>query len=449
MPDALIVDDDPGFTPAIKEFMEEHAFTVTCVRTLREAYAEMESGKPDLLLVDLILPDGSGLDLISGASDGTRVLVITGHPTVDRAVESLRAKVDDFLIKPLDLGRLEECLDSLAPPGKARASAPRPAQGPDYAPFGYLVGRSEPMQALYRLIERAAPSDATVLLRGESGTGKELVAKALHDLSPRAKGPFLAVNCGALPSNLIGSELFGHERGSFTGATRQHRGYFERAVTGTLLLDEVSEMPLELQVQLLRVLEAGTLRRLGGERDVRVDVRVVAATNQDLETALAEGRFREDLYFRLAILPIELPPLRERGGDVVLLANHFLALLNQQQGAEKWFTAAALERLTSHVWPGNVRELRNAVQRAFILADDTIDAEHLPRWREDGREDDARRVNLAVGTSIDDAERRLILATLEHFQGDKPKTAESLGISLKTLYNRLKQYQRERNHSTP
>ncbi len=246
-----------------------------------------------------------------------------------------------------------------------------------------------------------------------------------------------------MPENLIGSELFGHERGSFTGATRQHKGCFERAGGGTLLLDEISEMPIELQVHLLRVLEAGTMRRIGGDRDIKVDLRVIAATNQDLESAVAQGKFREDLYFRLMVLPIVVPPLRDRRDDIPLLANHFLALLNDQQNARKRFTPEALEHLTSHSWPGNVRELRNTVQRAFILADEAIAPEHLEWFDQVSAVHGSDGLNLRVGTSIDDAERRLILATLDHFEGDKPRTAEALGISLKTLYNRLKQYEKQ------
>ncbi len=445
MPHALIVDDDPGFTPAIGEFIKEYGFSVNVAPGLRAAYEELERGTPDLVLVDLILPDGSGLDLVQRLeSTAAQVVVITGHPTVERAVDSLRAQVADFLIKPLDMQRLKVCLDAVTDSQtRSHSVLPKRAQGPDWAPFGYLVGRSAPMRELYAMVQKAAPTDANVLLQGESGTGKELVAQAIHDLSGRRDGPFLALNCGAMPQNLIGSELFGHERGSFTGATRQHKGCFERAAGGTLLLDEISEMPLELQVHLLRVLEAGTMRRLGGDRDIRIDVRVIAATNQDLESAVAEGKFREDLYFRLMVLPIVLPPLRDRRDDIPLLANHFLALLNDQQDARRRFTPEALEHLAGHSWPGNVRELRNTVQRAFILADETIAPKHLEWVDQLSPGNGSDELSLPVGTSIDDAERRLILATLDHFQGDKPRTAETLGISLKTLYNRLKQYSQQ------
>lgn len=307
--------------------------------------------------------------------------------------------------------------------------------------FGLLRGASRPMRQLYRMIARVAPTEATVFLQGESGTGKELIAQTVHDLSERHDEVFIPVNCGALPVSLIESELFGHERGSFTGANRQHKGYFERASGGTLFLDEVTEMPLELQVNLLRVLETGTLVRLGGHSEVRVDVRVVAATNRAPAEAVAEGRLREDLYFRLSAFPIRIPPLRERGDDVRLLAQHFLSLLNAADGIEKRLTSDALALLETHDWPGNVRELKNAMQRAYILADELIDVDHLPIRTSSPAVGGRHALDFTVGTTIEDAERRLILATLDHFNGDKRRAADTLGISLKTIYNRLKRYQ--------
>lgn len=296
------------------------------------------------------------------------------------------------------------------------------------------------MRQLYRTVARVAPTEAIVFLQGESGTGKELIAQTIHDLSARRDGVFVPVNCGALPVTLIESELFGHERGSFTGANRQHRGYFERASGGTLFLDEITEMPLELQVNLLRVLETGTLMRVGGRQEVRVDVRVVTATNRPPAEAVAEGRLREDLYFRLSAFPIRVPPVREREGDVPRLARHFLALLNAADGIEKRLTPDAMRMLEAHAWPGNVRELKNALQRAYILADDLIEVHHLPPSTLEPFNGSRRRLEFGVGTTLEDAERRLILATLEHFGGDKRRAADTLGVSLKTIYNRLKHY---------
>jgi DNA-binding NtrC family response regulator len=295
------------------------------------------------------------------------------------------------------------------------------------------------MQGVYDLIAKVAPTDVPVLVVGETGTGKELAAETVHGMSRRRDGPFVPVNCGAIAPGLIESELFGHERGSFTGADRAHRGYFEKANRGTLFLDEITEMPAELQVKLLRVLETGAVERVGSGDGVRVDVRVVAATNRRPEQAVADGRLREDLLYRLNAFPIVLPPLRERGDDVALLAEHFLGALNDgSEGEPKAFTRPALARLRAHSWPGNVRELRNVVQRAFILAPNDIDMDALPLGVWEERSDTSLMVR--VGTSIEEAEKRLILATLEHCAGDKKRAAERLGISLKTLYNRLAVY---------
>jgi transcriptional regulator with PAS, ATPase and Fis domain len=288
-----------------------------------------------------------------------------------------------------------------------------------------------------------APNDATVLLQGESGTGKDLAAVSIHDLSNRAEKPFLALNCGAVPESLIGNELFGHERGGYTGATRQHKGYFERANGGTLFLDEITEMPLDLQVNLLRVLETGKLTRLGGDREVSVDVRLVAATNRDPKEAVNNGKLREDLYYRLMVFPITLPPLRERPGDVALLAQRLLAELNEQYGTSKRLTPAALEFLTSYAWPGNVRELKNSMQRAHILAENEIEAHQFAQLSDlrHNEGEDAQAVALTTGVSLEEAERKLIFATLDRLRGNKRLAAKTLGVSLKTLYNKLKRYQ--------
>jgi DNA-binding NtrC family response regulator len=278
-----------------------------------------------------------------------------------------------------------------------------------------------------------------VLLLGETGTGKELCAQTIHEMSRRRHAAFLPVNCGAVSPHLIESELFGHERGSFTGAERSHRGHFERAHAGTIFLDEITEMPPELQVKLLRVLETGAVMRVGGSEPVKVDVRVIAAGNRPPDRALADGKMREDLLYRLNVFPITLPPLRERREDVALLAQHFLDALNQEnEGPPKQLTRAALDRLRSHPWPGNVRELKNVLQRAFILSPGDIGVDSLPVGVVEERMGSS--LVMRVGMPVAEAERRLILATLEHCDGDKKKAAEILGISLKTLYNRLNEY---------
>jgi DNA-binding NtrC family response regulator len=303
---------------------------------------------------------------------------------------------------------------------------------------GLVYGTSPAMQRVYRMIERVAPTDASVLIVGESGSGKELVASTIHRSSVR-RGPFVAVNCGAIPASLVEAELFGYEKGAFTGAARTHRGYFERAAGGTLFLDEITEMSPDAQVRLLRVLEMGKFWRVGGDCEIRTDVRVIAATNRDLADAVAQGRLREDLMYRLAVFPINLPPLRTRGADIELLARHFLEQLNHELGTGKTLSTRSLDLLRTHPWPGNVRELKNCVHRAFILSDDEVELEHmLPGTPVEHAE--PGRLSFAIGTPLAAMEKRTILATLAHCQGNKRRAAQLLGVSLKTLYNRLNEY---------
>jgi DNA-binding NtrC family response regulator len=441
---ALVVDDDPTFQGALAELVRDEGFSVETVGTLADARSSLQAGSPDVVLLDVGLPDGSGLDFLRELDGGTgaEIVLITGNASVDSAVDAIRHGASDYLTKPADVARLQSVLVNVV---RRRAlkgeigSLRRELR--TLGRFGALIGGSAPMQACYDLIGRVAPTDATVLITGESGTGKELAAETIHRLSARKEFPFVALNCGAVAPTLLESELFGHERGSFTGAARVHRGYFERANGGTLFLDEITEMPIESQVRLLRVLETSRVIRVGGEDEIPVDIRVIAATNRPPEEALAEGKLRDDLLYRLGVFPIRMPPLRDRGPDISLLAEHFLAELNQADGSMKRFTRDALARLRRHAWPGNVRELRNAVQRAMILADDDIDADHLPLPQApmaDCGPDAMMRI--AIGTTVAEAERRLILATLADHRGNKDRTARTLGISLKTLYNKLKRY---------
>ena len=445
MPQALIVDDEPSSVSAMAELVEKEGFTTTTAGTLADARSRLSQERPDVILVDLMLPDGSGLALLEEMDPSRRaeVILISGHATVDSAISALRVGVLDYLTKPVDVRRLKAVLANVL-----RTLAFKEEVGSlreelrQLGHFGRLIGNSTPMQRVYDLITRVAPTDATVLLVGESGTGKEEVAATIHELGRRKKQPFLPLNCGAVPPNLIESELFGHEKGSFTGATQMHRGYFERASRGTLFLDEITEMPIELQVKLLRVLETGTLVRVGGDEPISVDVRVIAASNRSPEQAVKDGKFREDLLYRLNVFPILLPPLRDRNGDIELLAEHFLAQLNREEGANKKFSAVARRRLETYAWPGNVRELMNIVRRAFILAEESIELEGLPVASSassvpsgPGAPDAIR-----VGMSLAELERHFILATLEQYGGDKRKAAEVLGISLKTMYNRLNNY---------
>lgn len=438
---ALVVDDDKSFTLAVSEYIEQEGFSVVTADSVEEARSLLDRVAPDLLLIDLMLPDGNGLDLVQPSlrNPAPEVVVITGHASLDAAIQSLRAQACDFLTKPIDVSRLQKCLKAVAAERSGAGAAKNTHRGGPRA-HTRLVGESNAMHSVRSMIERVAPTDATVFLQGESGTGKDVIAQTIHQRSPRRDNTYLAVNCGAISPQLIGTELFGHEKGSFTGANRQHKGHFERTSGGTLFLDEVTEMPLDLQVQLLRVLETGNLIRIGGDTEIPVDVRLIAATNCDPEQAVAQGKLRQDLYFRLLVFPIQVPPLRQRDDDILLLANYFLAELNHQYGAAKRLNDSAIALIEQHPWPGNVRELRNAVQRAFILAEREIDSAHFPPRFDPTSMLNADGLNLAVGMSIDAAEKHLILTTFERYQRDKPRTAQALGISLKTLYNRLKQY---------
>jgi len=445
---ALIVDDDRNSVRALADLVGREGYRTATAETLREARAALEEEPVEVVLCDLVLPDGQGIDLLKelGEDSPTEMILITANASIETAVEALRLGAYDYLTKPLDFSRLKHLLSRLQ---ETRALSAEVAdlrhQLRELGRFGSLVGTSPPMQEVYDLIERVAPTDATVLVVGGSGTGKELVGETLHRLSRRHEAPYLKLNCGAVQPNLIESELFGHEKGSFTGAERQHRGYFERARGGTLLLDEITEMPIELQVKLLRVLETNRIVRLGGDREIQVDVRILAATNRDPEDAVEEGKLREDLFYRLKVFPIRLPDLLARGRDIPLLAQSFLDRLNKSQETDKRFTDATLKRFAAYSWPGNVRELENTVERAFILADEDIDVDCLPP--EVRGEEPARGpvVRVKVGSSVAEAEKRLILATLNELGGDKKKAAEMLGVSLKTLYNRLHQYEDERN----
>jgi len=317
-------------------------------------------------------------------------------------------------------------------------AARRAASAPALSRFGDLYGASPAMQDVYQRIAKVAPTKATVFITGESGSGKEVVADAIHRRSDRASFPFLAVNCGAIPGNLIEAELFGYEKGAFTGAARMHRGCFERTESGTLFLDEVTEMAPEMQVRLLRVLETGRYTRVGGEQELRTRVRVIAASNRELQEAVRDGRLREDLMYRLAVFPIAMPPLRERDGDAELLAEHFLQQLNEADGTRKTFSRQAIAVIRSYRWPGNVRELKNAVQRAYILSDELVEIDFLGT---EGTAPAGECLHVPVGTPLAEIERQAIHSTLDFCEGNKRRCAEMLGVSLKTLYNRLAEYQ--------
>ena len=454
---ALIVDDDADAAEALKEVVAGARYTVSVAHNLRDARRQLALQQPDVVLLDLQLPDGSGIDLFADTQllANSEVVLITGHASLETSMQALRLGAADYLVKPVSLQHLNGILSRLMKPAKLKAEvADLAANLVQQGHFGPLWGQSPPMVRVYEQISRVAGTSVSVFITGESGTGKEVVAQTVHDLSQRRSRPFLAVNCGAISPNLIESEIFGHEKGSFTGADRQHLGFFERANGGTLFLDEITEMPLELQVKLLRVLETGRFMRVGSTQTQDADVRLVAATNRCPHKAVEAGKLREDLLYRLNVFPIELPPLRDRLSDVPLLAEHFLRVISEREGQAKRFTPEALQRLSNYRWPGNVRELRNAIQRAYVMAqDEAIDSQWLPGAPAAAvavpaavSVDTSASVVVPIGSSMAQAERALILATLRHYKHQKERVASVLGISLKTLYNRLKEYSAEPEH---
>lgn len=428
----LLVDDSADFRLAVTKVAHSARCKVTLAETFEAARRMVADCEFDLLLVDIVLPDGDGFDLvkeINFAAQG-QVALVTGDPSLETAMRAVHAPVAEYLVKPVSTDALTRLMDE----AHARALTRRP---PTTGQLGGMIGRSAAMQALFEQARRVAPVNACVFLQGESGTGKELVARAIHERSGRS-GRFVAVNCGAIAPDLLSSQLFGHERGSFTGALQSHAGFFEQAQGGTLFLDEIIEMPPALQVFLLRVLESHTLRRVGGTREIPFDVRVIAASNRDPRTAVDSGRLRADLYYRLVEFPIELPPLRERRDDIPLLARHFLARLNERHGTSHHFDAQSMHRLSERAWPGNVRELRHAVRRHYILADgDTISVKAESPWAT--AESDGS-VRFAVGMKFEDVEREMLLKTLASCQHNKRRAARVLGITTKTIYNRLQRY---------
>ena len=467
MAHVLIVDDDLDSASTLQALVAAENFTVAVAHSLRDARRQIALQQPDMVLLDLQLPDGTGMDLFADPQlvANSEIVLITGHASLETSIQALRMGAADYLIKPINLRQLQGVLSRFMKPAALQAEvADLTANLSSSGHFGQLYGQAPSMLRVYEQISRVAGTGVTVFITGESGTGKEIVAQTVHELSRRRKRPFLAVNCGAISPNLIESEIFGHEKGSFTGAERQHLGFFERANGGTLFLDEITEMPVELQVKLLRVLETSRFMRVGSTQSQEADVRIIAATNRSPQLAMETGKLREDLLYRLNVFPIEMPPLRERMSDVALLAEHFLAAIGQQEGMTKRFGAGALKRLAAHHWPGNVRELRNAVQRAYVMASGTVIDEHwlppatvvappsavaAPANNAAPAAKAEDEVTLPIGTSMAQAERALILATLRHYHHHKERTAAVLGISLKTLYNRLKEYAAEEAKPAP
>jgi len=436
MANVLLVDDEPDFVAAAKEMLQLHGHTVVSAERLESARRLLSGKAPDVVLLDLMLPDGNGLELLDELRNSPvkRVVFITGHPGIKSLIKNLSGPSVSYLTKPIGSTELLRIVET-----DAETESPS-AVGGGNLHFGCLVGESPAMLAVYEQIEKVGRTPSPVLILGETGTGKELVAESIHRASGRP-AQFVAVNCGSLSRELAASELFGHEKGSFTGAVRRHPGFFKRADGGTLFLDELAEMPLELQPHFLRVLETGSVLPVGSEREVPVDARIVAATNRDPKKAIADKALREDLYYRLSVFPITLPPLRARIQDVPLLVEHFLTQA-QTSGAEgRRFSAEDTARLRAYHWPGNVRELRHVVLRAAIMSDPSDSTLRLPQRFDSPFNEPNGQHGLEIGRSIRDVERELIMRTLEHLNGDKRAAAETLGISLNTLYNRLNAYE--------
>ncbi len=437
---ALVFSDDTDRTVGLSDVFREAGFSVRSVSSLKEARSALLREMPDVALMDYELLGPEGLKFLddSRLGDVIDLILFTREPELGSAVRGMQAGAADYISVPVDPDRLREALQRVA--SAATQPAPEESQSDRLPALGPMYGDSPPMRRLFRILRKVAPTDMTVLLAGESGVGKELAAQVIHRLSHRANHPMEAVNCGAINAEILESELFGHEKGSFTGATRSHSGFFERADGGTLFLDEITEMSPALQVKLLRVLENGRVRRVGGEKDIRINVRVVAATNRDPDEALDAGVLREDLYYRLAQFPVRVPALRERGDDILQLARHFAEALGEAQGVTKTLSRETEELLRMYSWPGNVRELKNAIGRAYVLAGDTIEPDDLPAAVVEGGPVDRDYLRIVIGQPLAEVERRAILATVEHFEGDKKAAARALGVSLKTIYTKLKKY---------
>ncbi len=453
----LVVDDEPAEREGLARLVGQWGYDVETAVSGEEALRLIEANHPAVVVTDLVLPEMDGLTLLQKVRETGRppiVLLVTGHGTVESAVDAMRQGAFDYLTKPVEATRLQVLLEkAIEQESLSREVNFLRHQLRQKGSFGHLVGQSKGMHEVYRWIELAATSAAPVLVHGESGTGKELVARTIHDLSNRRGRPFMAINCAAIPETLIESELFGHERGAFTGATERRLGCFELADGGTLFLDEIAEMDNSTQAKLLRVLQEGSFRRVGGGKaEVRVDVRVIAATNRVPTDAMAEGQLREDLFYRLNVFAIRLPALRERAEDIPALAKAFIAEFNRQDNRQVRDLDADAERaLARYAWPGNVRELRNVIQRAVVLGGTgLIGTEHLPENVLRGAEPAKASAPGGIRT-IRELEREEIIRALEATRQDKRRAAALLGISLKTLYNKLAKYgiQAVRSARTP
>ncbi len=446
----LIVEDEVNERTGLAELISAWGYRTDTAGDGVEGYEKITNWSPSIVVTDLKMPRMGGLDLLdrlSSSSQTVAVIVVTAQGTIDSAVQAMRMGAYDYVTKPIDTSRLKTILQNASAllGAKVELEVTR-RKLRDAGSLGTLIGPSKKMQEIFRLIEMVAPSTASVLITGASGTGKELVARTTHELSPRRNKPFVAINCAAIPETLIESEIFGHEKGAFTGAVERRTGCFELAEGGTLLLDEIGEMPIATQAKLLRVLEDRKLRRLGSKVETTVDVRVLAATNKVPEEAVARGELRNDLYYRLNVFNIHMPPLREHKEDIPDLVQLLLSDMSSKHDRRvATVSEAVLNLFRNYSWPGNVRELRNTLERAVIVCDGAVvETKHLPpgfgHTTVRTSVDDPDAIRLSVGTTVGEAEKLLILKTLESTNNNKTRAAEILAISLKTLHNKLKEY---------
>jgi DNA-binding NtrC family response regulator len=437
----LVADDERHIAEGLQMLLADEGFEVDTATDGGVAWEKVQEGGYGVVLADLRMPEIDGLELFSRMRDAgisAEVIIITGEGTVESAKEAMRNGAYDYLEKPLKIDRLKELIPKAIEKYQFKqANRLLEEKLANLTRFGDLIGQSDEMKSIYAMIESAAPSSASMLIVGESGTGKELVARAIHDKSTRAKGPFIAINCAAFPREILENELFGHEKGAFTGAINEKAGCFELANGGTLFLDEVAEMEPDIQVKFLRALEQRSFRRLGGKKEIHVDIRVVSATNKNVHRAIEDGKLRDDLYHRLAVIPLFLPPLRDRRGDIRILAESFLRRFAEENGKKlKSFAPEALEFIQTYRWPGNVRELKNAIERAVILAHGEEVNLHDLRAHELIMTED-HEVRVPVGTSLEAAERTMVLKTFSFAEGDHTRAATLLGIEEEELRNRL------------
>jgi DNA-binding NtrC family response regulator len=446
----LIVEDEENERTGLAELVTGWGYRAETAKDGAEGLEKVTSWAPSIVVTDMKMPRMGGLELLEKLATDAQtmaVVVVTAQGTIDSAVQAMRMGAYDYITKPIDTNRLRTILQNASALLGTRAELEVTRRKlRDAGSLGSLIGSSKKMQEIFHLIEMVSPSTASVLITGASGTGKELVARTVHELSPRRNKPFVPINCAAIPETLIESEIFGHEKGAFTGALERRTGCFELAEGGTLLLDEIGEMPVATQAKLLRVLEDRKLRRLGSKVETTVDVRVLAATNKVPEEAVARGELRNDLYYRLNVFNIHMPPLREHKEDVPELVQALLADMNEKHGRKvAGVSEAVLNAFQNYSWPGNVREMRNTLERAIIVCDGAIvETKHLPpgfgQSSLRSSAEDSDTVRLGVGTTVEEAEKLLILKTLEATNNNKTRAAEILGISLKTLHNKLKEY---------